>query len=241
MSINRFIAFVFLIGVCGCQRQATQPAPIVLKDAPCDCPFITGQPTYTINQTPDSLTQYYLAIWKRKFMQRNGIDDARFEATIKYVSGSLQTWLQGVSFRVDFMYQLDWLSIRHSEQFQVYYDPEATKAYAIDVPRGIYLAEAQIPSRGLWDNYQPLQIGAKLAFASCADACQALKIKTKFPVLKPGEVLFYPSLQLPALPAGEPYLFSGGTIDSTANRCVFGRINLVTGEAQATEEPCWIN
>lgn len=240
MFINRFVVILFLIGVCSCQHQSTQPAPVVLKDAPCDCPFISDQPSYTVNQTPDSLTQYYLAIWKRKFIQRNGLDDARFNAAIKYVSGTLVNWQLGVSFRVDFMYQLDWLSIRHHEQFMVYYDPGTTKDFAISLPRGVYLTETQIPSRGLWDDYQPIQIGAKLAFTSCAAACQALKTKTGFQVLKPNGVSFYPSIQLPALPTGEPYLFSAGTIDSTMNRCVFGRINLVTGSAQAEEGPCWI-
>ncbi|MVM41831.1 hypothetical protein GO730_36065 [Spirosoma sp. HMF3257] len=241
MPINRLIALFFLIGICSCQHQSTDPAPLVLKDAPCDCPFLSDQPTYTVNQSPDSLTRYYLAIWKRKFIQRNGLDDTRFDAMIKYVSPTLFNWQSGVSFRVDFIYQLDWLRIRHHEQFMVYYDPATTKAFYTDVPRGVYLTEAQIPARGLFDDYQPIQIGAKLAFASCEAACQALKTKTGFPVLKPNQVSFYPSMQLPALPTGEPYLFSAGTLDSTTNRCVEGRINLVTGEAKAIEGVCWVN
>lgn len=240
MSLPRLIALFFLIGICSCQRQSSQPTPIVLKDAPCDCPFISGQPTYTVNETPDSLTTYYLAVWKHKFMERNGLNESRFNTLIKYVSGALQPWREGVSFRVDFVYEQDWLRIRYSEQLRVNYDPETTKAYAVDVPRGVYLTESQILFRQPWDNVQPIQVGAKLAFSSCADACQALKTKTKYPVLKPGEVRFYTPTPLQTIPSNEPYLFSAGTIDSTANRCVFGRINLVTGEAQASEGPCWM-
>lgn len=239
MPINRFIALLLLIGACGCQHQSAQPASVVLKDAPCACPFISNKPDYTVNESPDSLTQYYLAVWKREFFRHNSIDEAQFTARIKYVSGTLVDWQQGVSLRVDYMYQLDWLSVRNVEQFRVKYDPETTKSYVITVPRGVYLTEDQIPFSQPWDDVAPIRIGAKLAFVSCEDACQALKSKTGFSVLQPGRVSFNAPGNLPRTP-GDPYLFSAGTIDSTANRCVFGQINLVTGEAKAQENACWV-
>lgn len=243
MTINRFSSLLLLIGIFSCHPQATQQADVPPRqsEASCGCPFMSDQPAYTINQTPDSLTQYYLDVWKRAFIRRNNIDEVRFEALIKFVSGQLVTWREGVSFRVDYTYQLDWLRVRNYEQIRVKYDPVTTKDYVITVPRGVYLAESQIPFRDPWDeNVQPIQLGAKLAFASCEDACQALKTKTGFSVLKPDRVSFYVPGNLPRIP-GDPYLFSTGTIDSTANRCVGGQINLVTGEAKATENRCWIN
>ena len=238
MPLNRYAAFLCLIGISSCQHQSTQPATIA-KDAPCACPFISDKPTYTINQTPDSLTQYYLAIWKREFIRHNGIDEARFDATIHYVSGALLSNQEGVSLRVDYTYQLNWLSVPANEQFRVKYDPETTQSYAITVPRGVYLTESQILFRQPWDDVQPIYVGTKLAFASCEDACQTLKRKTGFSVLQPNSVSFYVPGNIPRIP-GDPYLFSAGTVDSTANRCVSGQINLVTGETQATQGPCWI-
>ncbi|GAB4038789.1 hypothetical protein [Spirosoma jeollabukense] len=242
MTINRFIVLFLIIGICSCHQQATQQVVIAPQqvDAPCACPFIADKPAYKINEAPDSLTQYYLAIWKRAFIRRNDINEARFATMIKYVSGSLNSWREGVSLRVDFTYQLDWLSIHHNEQIRVLYDSVTTKSYAVNVPRGVYLTEAQLLLREPWDDVQPIQLGAKLAFSSCADACHALKTKTGFIALKPNRVSFYPQASLPDLLPGQPYLFSNGTLDSTANQCVFGQINLVTGEAKASQGPCWI-
>lgn len=242
MTTFRFISSCLLISLLGCHNQAKQDIPIVPKqpEPSCACEFLTDKPGYDINQNPDSLTRYYLDIWKRNFMQRNEIDETQFAARINYVTGTLFNWQQGVSLRVEYIYHIDWVNIRNSESIQVNYDPVTTKDYAITVPRGVYLTESQLILRLPWADFQPLQFKGKLAFSSCENACQALKTKTGFPMLKPNGLSLYPPPKLPVTETGEPYLFGGGTVDSTANECVFGRINLLTGEAKADKGPCWI-
>lgn len=238
----RLLSFFLLISLLGCHNEVKQDTAVVPKqsEASCTCEFLTDKPNYKVNQNPDSLTRYYLDIWKRNFLERNEIDESQFSARIKYVSGELISWNDGVSLRVDYLYQWDWVSIRNSESFRVKYDPITTKNYAVYVPRGVYLLESELILKLPWADFQPLQFKGKLAFASCETACQALKTKTGFPMLKPNRLSLYPPPKLPITETGEPYLFSSGTIDSTANECIFGRVNLITGEAQADKGPCWV-
>ncbi len=242
MLYTRLFLLICLTALTGCRHEAVDLSdPGEKADAPCACPFLNAQPTYKINQTPDSLTQYYLGVWQREFIRRNHIDDATFQTKIRFVSGNLISWREGVSFRIDYTYQQDWLTVYHYEQLRVNYDPATTASYAITVPRGVYLKEGQLLFREPWDeNTEPINLNSKLAFSSCEAACSALRTKTKASVLNPDRISFFVPGTIPRIP-GDPYLFSYGTIDSAGNRCIQGQINLVTGNAQATETPCYIN
>ena len=232
-----FISLIFVLSTC---RNSPEQAAVIEPDVSCGCESLTDTLNYVVDRNPDSLTRYYLAIWKRKFLERNGISETQFTDVIRNVNGTLFSWQDGVSLRVDYQYQLDWLTIRHVESFRVLYDPETTKSYAVTVPRGVYLTESQILFQLPWADNQPIRFPSKLAFSSCESACQALRTKTGFAMLKTERVSLYPPPTLPVTRTAEPYLFANGNIDSTANRCVFGRINLLTGETQAEEGPCLV-
>ncbi|MEZ0542449.1 hypothetical protein [Fibrella arboris] len=229
-----------LIFLLGCRHTSPTPDAPTVAIKPCGCPFLHEPLPYSANQTPDSLTTYYLAIWKKKFLQRNQLSDSLFQAHIKSVSGVLQTWVQGVTFRVNYVYEREWLRLPYYETFQVKFDPVATASFAIKVPRGVFLTESQLPFNTLFaENDIPLRLNQPLAFSSCEAACSTLRQKTGYDILNPARVAVY----LPGAAVrtnGDPYLFSFGTIDFNANKCVEARINLITGEVTASPTYCWI-
>jgi hypothetical protein len=185
----------------------------------------------------------YFKIWKELIISRNQLSESYFNDHIFPYKTEIDSWNDGKSFRVEYKIKIDWAEANLSDQFIIWLDPSTVGLYpSKPTPRSINLSKSQINS--LLDVFafsSSIHKVAKidhLKYTSREEAIRVLQVASGVTNLGQGEV----SYENPGfnIDSGHPILRVSATINRNENRCLSGKINLVTGESEVRQKPCVI-
>jgi hypothetical protein len=185
----------------------------------------------------------YFRIWKDLIISRNQLSESYFNDHIFPYKTEIDSWNDGKSFRVEYKIKIDWAEANLSDQFIIWLDPSTVGLYpSKPTPRGTSLSKSQI--NNLLDIFafsSSIHKVAKtdhLKYSSREEAIRVLQVASGVNDLGSGEISYEnPSFNMDS---GQPFLNVSATISRNDNRCLSGKINLVTGETEVRERPCVI-
>lgn len=185
----------------------------------------------------------YFKIWKDLIISRNQLSESYYDDHIFPYKTEIDSWNDGKSFRVEYKIKIDWAEANLSDQFIIWLDPSTAGLYpSKPTPRSTNLSKSQINS--LLDIFafsSSIHKVAKinhLMYDSREEAISVLQIASGVNNLGSGEVSYEnPSFNIDL---GHPFLKVFATINRNENKCLSGKINLVTGETEVREQPCAI-
>ena len=185
----------------------------------------------------------YFNIWKELIISRNQLSEIYFNDHIFPYKTEIDSWNDGKSFRVEYKVKIDWAEANLSDQFIVWLDPSTDGLYpSKPTPRSTNLSKNQINS--LLDIFAFSSSIHKIAkidhlkYDLREEAIEVLQVASGVNNLGRGEVTYEnPGFNIDL---GHPFLKVSATINMSENKCLSGKINLVTGETEVREQPCAI-
>ena len=185
----------------------------------------------------------YLKVWKELIISRNHLTVSYYNDHIFPYKTETDSWNDGKSFRVEYKVKIDWAEANLNDQFIIWLDPSTAGLYpSIPAPRSTNLSEGQINI--LLNDFafsSSIHKVAKidhLKYDSRDEAIGVLQAASGVNDLGKGEVSYEnPSFNIDL---GHPFLKVSATINSSENKCLTGKIDLVTGETEVRNPPCVI-
>ncbi len=183
----------------------------------------------------------YYEIWENLFKIRNNISDDYFDEHITVTKTEIDSWNDGESFNVNYNVKIDWATIDNHDQFIIKINSQLYPSLLVS--RNEYLSETEIK--------QVLDMQAFSSYMSKINPDSKLKFSTKYQALKALRDLadskkikydrIYYKKQKPLFNAnGHPFLVGRGEINQSKNKCIYGEIDLITGEGETHECACWV-
>jgi hypothetical protein len=187
--------------------------------------------------------QTYFNIWKDLFITRNQLTEAYFDKHVSPWRTTIDTWNDGISFRVEYKVKIDWAEANLSDQFIIWLDPSTAGLYpSIPAPRNTYLSKTQINNMlnifAFSSEMHKVTMIERLKYASRKEAVKVLESASGVNNLDAGEV-YYQNPSFNTDP-GHPMLRTGATLNQGNNDCMSCNLDLVTGETVVRHEPCVI-
>jgi hypothetical protein len=186
----------------------------------------------------------YFKIWKELIISRNQLSENYFNEHIFPYKTVIDSWNDGKSFRVEYKVKIGWAESNLADQFIIWLDPSTTGLYpSKPTPRSTNLTRDQI--NRLLDIFAFSSSIHKIAkidnlkFDSRDEAISVLQLASGVNNFDSGEV----SYKEPDFNAdsGHPFLKVFATINKSENKCMSGKIDLVTGEVEVRSQPCTIS
>jgi hypothetical protein len=187
--------------------------------------------------------QTYFNIWKGLFITRNQLSETYFDRHVSPWRTTIDTWNDGISFRVEYKIKIDWAEASLSDQFIIWLDPSTAGLYpSIIAPRSTYLSKTQINSMldifAFSSEMHKVAMIDHLKYGSRKDAINVLESASGVNNLDAGEV-YYQNPSFNEDP-GHPMLRTGATLNQGNNECMSCNLDLVTGVTVVRNEPCII-
>jgi len=221
-----------------------------------DCLFqsTTNQPSSS-QQTTEKATvlcreakdkrDLYLAMWQRQFLKRSDMKQSFFDKNISVTKYDIECqWVSGLSLRVEYKVAHDWAVIDQYDQVIVLLYGEEDAYRHLPLKRDQLFDESEVSyaldKRVFFSSITPVKSLDKLAFPSYQNALAAFQRKLGGHKPENVEVSYYVPGKLPRTD-GYPYLLGRGVVSMQKNVCVFGYMNLVTGEAVTHESACRVH
>lgn len=191
-----------------------------------------------LSQSQDS---FYYGVWKSELLVRNGIESSYFDQHFQNIHLSSKEWKNGITFRVDYLFNFDWLKFKVTDQFLIKLNSSFTAYQYLNIPRDILL-DAEWTTFNIRNdiNYTgtcKINKIDRLLYKSCKEAYQSFKDSSGYDVIYPERISLYVPGKLPRID-GYPYFIGSGIIDSTTYDCVKGYFNLVNGTFEVWEDYC---
>jgi len=186
--------------------------------------------------------EVYLEMWKRQSLKRNNMKRTFFDEHVSITRYDIECqWVSGLSLRVEYKVTYDWAAIdQHDQVIVLLYSQEETYRH-LPIKRDHLFDEEEvayaIDKRVFFSSITPLKSLGRLAFSSYENALKTFQHKIGGHKPENVEVSFYVPGKLPRTD-GYPYLLGRGVVDMQRNVCVFGYMNLVTGEAVTHQSAC---
>ncbi len=240
--MNQFLLLAGLIA--GAQISAPSLLPSQLNHQPTSVEPSNQKAAALCQQAKDRLDQYF-AMWKRQVLKRSDMKPAFFQKHISVAKYDIECqWVSGLSLRVEYQVTYDWAVIsQHDQVIVLLYGQEEAYRH-LPIKRDQLFDEAEvsyaIDKRVFFSSITPVKSLDKLLFSSYEDALKAFQRKIGGHRPENVQVSFHVPGKLPRTD-GYPYLLGRSVVDMQRNVCVFGYMNLVTGEAAAHESACQVN
>ena len=191
----------------------------------------------------DNCTKY-LDIWEELFIVRNQLTQDYFNKHIKATYSEIDSWNDGQSFRVEYEVKIDWAEVTLSDQFIIWIDPSTEGLYpSLQLPRSTWLNKSQINSAldlfAFSSSIYNVAMVDHLKYSSRKEAKTILEEASGINNLEDGEI-YYESPSFNECP-GHPFLRIRDEIDRSKNKCISCKLDLVNGENEINNVPCWIS
>lgn len=180
----------------------------------------------------------YLAIWKELIQEKNNLSKDYFKSHIELIKSDVHSWADGVSFSVCYKFKTDWAIAYNCDQFIIKINTENTLYPALDLPRDTYLTKEKI--KIAVDN------GAFSSGITRIDNSNNLKFMDMESALN--DLIEFSGVNILCLnqvrldeKTGHLILIASSENVNEGNSCIKGTIDLITGEKQVIDLPCWIN
>lgn len=176
----------------------------------------------------------YLNIWKEFFKEKNSLSDSFFDEQVILCQSSIDNWNEGVSFRICYKIQMDWAIAYRCDQFIVKIESDSN-LYP-ELPRNEYLSKDEIRF-AINQNRFNSRIGSvsnsDIHFSSMDDALNKLIEDSNVNTLCVSEIYVDES-------TGNLILEAWAGYENEENSCIKGKIDLINGETEVTDTPCYI-
>jgi hypothetical protein len=211
----------------------------------CDCSrgYPVIDPVYCSGQLCQGDTcQTYFTIWKEIFLEKNQMTSEYFDLHITICSTGIYQWNDGISFNTYYKVKIGWVEYRFYDQFPIYIT--TTDYPGLNVPRNALLTKEQIKTV-LDTFFFSSQIGRinpvnDLKYATKEEAMKALNLATGVDTFCVGSV-YFPQRANDTYTVGHPYIQANGILNWDENRCIYGSIDLLTGDTYSNESVCFIS
>jgi hypothetical protein len=213
-----------------------------------DCP--SGQPSLqpaVCNSTlcQSDTCQTYLTVWKEIFLERNHMTQEYFNNQITPCYSHLDKWNSGISFRITYKIKIDWAEVIIGDQFIIWLAQSTSGLYpSITLPGNSLLTKNHINSAldlmAFSSSLYTVNPINHLKYDSFDGAMSDL-IKASGVNKFCSNAIFYERPQMLVSPSGHPFLKSFATLSEQENKCVEGKIDLVTGDPVINYTQCYIS
>ena len=184
---------------------------------------------------------YYTRIWKKEVLKLNQISEDYFTEHYKKITISSNTWNGGITFRVDYLFVFDWLSVKVNDEFMIKLNSSWELYPQLNIPRDVMLDESwavyNIENK-IWDDgILIINKITSLPFKTYEEAYKACIAASKCETFKPNRISFYVPGKVPRMD-GSPYFIGSGFTDNNTYDCIEGYFNLFDGSSEFREGYC---
>jgi hypothetical protein len=198
-----------------------------------------------VSVAPDGITEKYLSVWKKLFMEKNNISEDYFNKHIQIIETGISTdqsrQLSPTNrgreyFEILYHIKVDWIELNNADHL-VIRKKDQQEYLTIDE----FIAE----EKNAGETFQ--QVGrfipidkAPISFDEAVEKSQQVNSDAKY--LKPLYLTLgfkSPSYDKEQIANGGVLLYGEGTINFKKNECVEGDFNIVTGKGSTMRTLCW--
>lgn len=194
---------------------------------------------------PESITEKYLSVWKKLFMEKNNISEEYFNKHIKVLETGISTDLsRSLSFtnrgreyfEVLYNIKIDWIELNDADHLVI---RKKDQEDYLSVDEFIMEEKNAKETFQQVSSFVPIE-KAPISFEEAVRKLQQINSDAKY--LKPAYLVLgfkSPSYDKENIANGGVLLYGEGTIDFKKNQCVEGYFNLVTGKGSTMRTLCW--
>lgn len=176
----------------------------------------------------------YLHTWEEFFKEKNNLSDSFFDEHVILCQSNIDNWNEGVSYRICYKIQMDWAIAYGCDKFMIKINSESN-LYP-ELPRNEYLSKDEI-RLAIDQNRFYTRISSvsnsEINFSSMNDALNKLTEDANVNTLCVSEIYVDES-------TGNLILEAWAEYENEENSCIQGKIDLVSGETEVTDTPCYI-
>jgi hypothetical protein len=227
-----FIAVIFVFSTCMKDKQSR-------KTACTHSDSFESLDNYKIGSLCSSdICSEYLTIWKDLIKEKNNLSQDYFDTHIEVCASELNTWADGISFRVCYKFKIDWAIAYNCDQFIIKISADNKYYPSLDLPRDTYLTKEKV----------------KIAVDNRAFSSDIIKIANigsiKYSTLDKAlnNLIEFSGVNKLCLNQitineenGDLILNASAQYENEENSCIEGTIDLITGDKVVHDTPCWIN
>ena len=232
--IKTLTLLVVVLSVTACQKKHC----LSKKKA---CNFDTELKSEASVLDESQLNDYY-EIWKSILLEKSDMTAAYFNSHITAFSLSSSEWSAGISFKIEFIINVNWVDIKCSDAFIVKMNSSYEAYQHLNIPRDVFLDQTEVQSnieRDVHSEITKYNTIEDIKYANCDEIYDAISNGFGKSDLSADRVSYHVPGKLPREDGDPYYLFNSSHCKQKKN-CSHGYINLVTGEKEVWKEACVI-
>jgi hypothetical protein len=187
--------------------------------------------------TSDICTEY-LAIWKGLIKEKNNLSQDFLDTHLELCESEIHSWADGISFTVCYKFKIGWAIAYNCDQFIIKINSDNTLYPSLDLPRDIYLTKEKIKiavdNRAFSSGITKIANVNKIKFSTMENALSDLIEFSGVNQLCLNQVTINED-------NGDLILKAFAQYENEENSCIEGTIDLITGDKNINDTPCWIN
>lgn len=184
----------------------------------------------------DDICSKYLAIWMDLIKEKNDLSQEFVDSHIELHRTSLNSWKDGISFRVCYNIQIDWAVTYSCDKFIIKIDPANSQYPAIPLPRNTELTKEQVEiaiEKGAFSSsLANISNATQILYPSFDDALSDLI------EYSPVNTLCFTKISLDKK-EGNLLFEAKAEYINEENSCIYGTANLTTGEMDTYDSLCY--
>jgi hypothetical protein len=185
----------------------------------------------------DLCTEYF-EIWKELIKDKNNLSQDFIDSHIIFCNSEILSWADGISFRICYKLKLDWAIAYNCDQFIIKINADNTHYPSLDLPRDTYLTKDKIKiavdNRAFSSDIIKMTNKVDLEYTNMESALNELIDFSGVNVLCMNRVTLDDD-------TGNLILEASAQYENEENSCIQGIIDLISGDKNVNDTPCWIN
>ncbi len=226
------IASIFIFSSCDKEKQIRKTT----CNQPEDYEYLDNYKVDTMCSS--DLCLEYFNIWKELIKDKNNLSQDFIDTHIEYCNSEINSWADGVSFRICYKLKVDWAIAYNCDQFIIKINSDNTDYPALDLPRNTYLTKEKVKiavdNRAFSSNIIKMSNIDELKYTAMDEALQELIEFSGVNQLCLNMITINSD-------NGDLILEASAQYENEENSCVNGTIDLITGDKEVNDTPCWIN
>lgn len=224
-----FFALCLFFSSCKKESRATICSESHASDYPVD---------YGIGEmcTTDVCTQY-LAIWKELIQEKNDLSQEFLDTHFEFHRSDTSTWGNGITFRVCYKIEVDWVVAYNCDQFIINITADKALYPALNLPRNTNLNKEKIKialeNQAFASSIEKINNATQLEYLTMEDALNDLITFSGINTLCFSRIILNKE-------TGNLQLEAFAEYENEENSCIKGTVDLITGEKEVQDIPCWI-
>jgi hypothetical protein len=227
-----FITLILVFTTCEKDKQTRQTTCVQ-----------SGDYDYLDNYKIDSictsdLCTEYLTIWKELIKEKNNLNQDFFDTHLELCESEIHTWADGISFMVCYKLKIGWAIAYNCDRFIIKINADSTLYPSLDLPRNTYLTKENIKiavdSRAFSSDIIKIANANNIKYSTMENALSDLIEFSGVNELCLNQITINKD-------NGDLILKASAQYENEENSCIEGKIDLITGDKNVNDTPCWIN